>query len=76
MSLCTLATSGTHYVDQASLKLTETHLPLLPKCWYLHLADIPLEKEEEKKSWEALVMVPTPLIPALADAGRSLSQQN
>ena len=25
--------SGTHYVDQAVLELTETCLPLPPKCW-------------------------------------------
>ena len=24
----------TRCVDQASLELTELHLPLLPKCWY------------------------------------------
>lgn len=25
--------AGSRYVDQASLKLTETNLPLPPKCW-------------------------------------------
>jgi hypothetical protein len=32
-SLFSLAYSGTHSVDQAGLKLTETRLPLPPECW-------------------------------------------
>jgi hypothetical protein len=24
----------THSIDQSGLKLTEIHLPLLPKCWF------------------------------------------
>jgi hypothetical protein len=33
VSLCSPGYPGTHYVDQASLKLTEVHLPLPPECW-------------------------------------------
>ena len=32
VSLCSCGYPGTHYVDQADLKLTEIHLPLAPEC--------------------------------------------
>ena len=33
VSLCKPGCPGTRSVDQAGLKLTETHLPLLTECW-------------------------------------------
>ena len=38
VSLCSSGLSGTSYIDQASIKLTEIHLPLPPKCWDLRCA--------------------------------------
>ena len=32
VSLCSPGYPGTHFVDKAGLKLTETHLPLLHEC--------------------------------------------
>ena len=33
VSLCNAGCSGTHYVEQVDLKLTEIHLPLPLNCW-------------------------------------------